>query len=142
MAGLGLSIGDISSDILGIGSGISSIAEIFSIGDKVQIAKYQADIAASQATAEEKKYALGLADQRLKQLAADEASKKKNQTLLYIGIGFGALLLVVVLYLFTRSKPSPSPITQVAPPVLPTSVAQVQAPSLQGTKIPKPKKLT
>jgi hypothetical protein len=136
MAGLGL-------DILGgLGTLSESVANIWTSGDKVEIAKYQADIAEAQATAEEKKYAMQLADQRLKQLAADEASKKKNQTLLYVGVGFGALLLVVVLYLFTRSKPSPSPITQVAQPVLPTQVAQVQAPSLQGTKIPKPKKLT
>ncbi len=135
MAGLGL-------DILGgLGTLSESVANIWTSGDKVEIAKYQADIAASQATVEEKKYAMQLADQRLKQLTADEASKKKNQTLLYVGVGFGALLLVVVLYLFTR-KPNPSPITQVAPPVLPTPVAQVQAPSLQGTKIPKPKKLT
>ncbi len=135
MAGLGL-------DILGgLGTLSESVAKIWTSGDTVEIAKYQADIAASQATVEEKKYAMQLADQRLKQLTADEASKKKNQTLLYVGVGFGALLLVVVLYLFTR-KPNPSPITQVSPPVLPTPVAQVQAPSLQGTKIPKPKKLT
>jgi hypothetical protein len=130
-----------AGDIYGIGSGLTAISDFLTSKDKIEIAKIQAQIAASQATTEEKKYALNLADQRLKQLAADEASKKKNQTLLYVGVGFGALLLVVVLYLFTR-KSSPSPITQVAQPVLPTPMAQVQAPSLQGTKIPKPKKLT
>ncbi len=133
MAGLGL-------DILGgLGTLSESVANIWTSGDKVEIAKYQADIAASQATVEEKKYAMQLADQRLKQLAADEASKKKSQTLLYVGVGFGALLLVIILYVFTRRKSSP--ITQVAQLAQPTPVAQVQAPSLQGTKIPKPKKL-
>ncbi len=130
-----------AGDIYGIGSGLTAISDFLTSKDKVEVAKIQAQIAASQATTEEKKYALNLADQRLKQLAADEASKKKNQTLLYVGVGSGALLLVVVLYLFTRRKPSPSLITQVAQPVLPTPMAQVQAPSLQGTKIPKPKKL-
>ena len=126
-------------DILGgLGTLSESVANIWTSGDKVEIAKYQADIAASQATVEEKKYAMQLADQRLKQLAADEASKKKNQTLLYVGVGFGSLLLLLVVFMFSR-KPSPKPVQVASLPQVP----QVSAapPSLQGVRIPKPKKL-
>lgn len=126
-------------DILGgLGTLSESVANIWTSGDKVEIAKYQAEIAEAQATAEEKKYAMQLADQRLKQLAADEASKKKNQTLLYIGVGFGSLLLLLVVFMFSR-KPSPKPVQAASLPQVP----QVSAtpPSLQGVRIPKPKKL-
>ena len=124
-------------DILG-GLGVlsESVANIWTSGDKVEIAKYQAEIAASQATVEEKKYAMQLADQRLKQLAADEATKKKNQTLLYVGVGFGSLLLLLGMFLLTR-RPSPKPLQASLTPVAQPN----PAPSLQGVHIPKPKKL-
>ena len=127
-----------AGDIYGIGSGLTAISDFLTSKDKIEIAKIQAQIAASQATTEEKKYALNLADQRLKQLAADEASKKKNQTLLYVGVGFGSLLLVLVVFMFSR-KPSPKPVQVASLPQVP----QVSAapPSLQGVRIPKPKKL-
>ncbi len=127
-----------AGDIYGIGSGLTAISDFLTSKDKIEIAKIQAQIAASQATTEEKKYALNLADQRLKQLAADEASKKKNQTLLYVGVGFGSLLLLLVAFMFSR-KPSPKPVQMVSLPQVP----QVSAtpPSLQGVRIPKPKKL-
>ncbi len=126
-------------DILGgLGTLSESVANIWTSGDKVEIAKYQADIAASQATVEEKKYAMQLADQRLKQLASDEASKKKNQTLLYVGVGFGSLLLLLVVFMFSR-KPSPKPVQAASLPQAP--LVSPTPPSLQGVHIPKPKKL-
>ena len=92
--------------ILGLVGSLGSVVDnIVTAPSKVEIAKYQAEIAKSQATTEEKKYALLLAEKRLAEIRADEekASKAKN-TKIYIFGGLGFLLLLTTIFLIFRKK--------------------------------------
>lgn len=101
---------DLASEIVGGVTQIGSlISNVLTSNNAVEIAKYQADIAKSNASSEEKKYALKLAQDRLDKVQADEDKKAKNKNyLIYGGIAFVLVLIGgIVLYVF-KSKPEVS----------------------------------
>lgn len=97
---------EILTGITGLGSVVSNI---LTSGDKVELAKYQAEIAKSNATAEEKKYALKLAQDRLDKIKADEATAQKRKNIItYALIGVGTVIVLGVAYYFLKPKPVPN----------------------------------
>jgi hypothetical protein len=101
------------ADFTEIVSGITSIgslvSNILTSGDKVELAKYQAEIAKSNATAEEKKYALKLAQDRLDKIKADEEKAQKRKDIItYSVIGLGVFIVLGVAYYFLKPNPVPT----------------------------------
>lgn len=124
---------DFSEIVTSISSLGTVISSIFTSGDKVEVAKYQAEIAKSNATAEEKKYALKLAQDRLDKLKTDEdkAQKRKN-IVTYSLVGLGVVIILGVTYYFLRPK-SPIPIAPVA------NIVKVNP--IEPVSVPKPLQL-
>jgi hypothetical protein len=109
---------DFSEIVTSISSLGAVVGNILTSADKVEVAKYQAEIAKSTASAEEKRYALKVAQDRLDKIKADEeiAQKQKN-IITYSLIGVGAVLVLGVAYYFLHSKPqSVAKITEIIKP--------------------------
>lgn len=97
---------DFSEIVTGITSLGSIVSNLLTSGDKVELAKYQAEIAKSNATAEEKKYALKLAQDRLDKIKADEEKAQKRKDLItYCLIGISVVIVFGVVYYFLKRKP-------------------------------------
>jgi len=118
---------DFSEIVSSISSLGAVVGNILTSGDKVELAKYQAEIAKSNATAEEKKYALKLAQDRLDKLKVDEDKAQKRKNLItYSIIGVVTLVLLGVGYYFL--KPKPVILHNVAEPVIVSAIESVSVP--------------